>query len=259
MRTPLIASFVLAVGIATTPVSAQRIDPAPPATPAPPAGAPSVGAPYAAPASAAPASWPAPPPAYVARPSRWGEKIGGRWHAGMAAPGGWSAHRSFGRGRKLPRYWRSPRYFIDDYSAYGLTRPPRGYGWLRYYDDAVLVDGDARVWDQVDDVAWDSPHVSGCGAAHGCMPSYIVDGDYHVEQSGIHATGPACGCGAYINGAWYPAAISTRIIVESRPIVTTREYLTTTTTFYRTGGHKRAPTKLLVKAAPVKTKLVKRK
>jgi Ni/Co efflux regulator RcnB len=86
---------------------------------------------------------------------RWGNKIGGRWYAGVNAPGGLRGYRQPYRGWALPSYWISPSFLISDWSGYGLSRPPYGYSWSRYYDDAVLIDGRGSVYDSVGDVNWD--------------------------------------------------------------------------------------------------------
>ncbi len=86
---------------------------------------------------------------------RWGPRVQGRWYAGMRAPGGWVAYRRPVYGWTLPSYWISRDYYIADYSLYGLPAPRAGYGWSRYYDDAVLTDRDGRVYDSRSDIAWD--------------------------------------------------------------------------------------------------------
>ncbi|URW76118.1 RcnB family protein [Sphingomonas donggukensis] len=86
---------------------------------------------------------------------RWGQSIGGRWHGGVRAPGGWAAYRRPARGWVLPGYWFAPSFYVNDYAAYGLGAPPYGYTWTRYYDDAVLVDGRGRVYDSVTGLDWD--------------------------------------------------------------------------------------------------------
>ncbi len=86
--------------------------------------------------------------------ARWGGRINGRWSGGAYAPGGWAAYRQPYRGWALPSYWFAPTFFITDYSAYGLGAPPVGYNWTRYYDDAVLVDGRGRVYDNVSGLDW---------------------------------------------------------------------------------------------------------
>jgi Ni/Co efflux regulator RcnB len=42
------------------------------------------------------------------------------------------------RGERLPRGYYERSYVIDDYRAYRLRRPPRGYHWVRVDGDAVL-------------------------------------------------------------------------------------------------------------------------
>jgi len=85
---------------------------------------------------------------------RWGGNINGRWHGGMQAPGGWGAYRRPSRGFQLDRYWMSGNFQIPDYYSLGLQAPPNGYFWVRYYDDAVMVDGYGRVRDSVSGIAW---------------------------------------------------------------------------------------------------------
>lgn len=86
---------------------------------------------------------------------RWGHRINGRWHAGHDAPGGWAAYRRPVYGFALPRYWIQPAYYIADYRTYGLPVPNYGYGWSRYYDDAVLTDQYGRVYDSRSGIHWD--------------------------------------------------------------------------------------------------------
>ncbi|MDO7835051.1 RcnB family protein [Sphingobium sp. HBC34] len=122
------------------------------------------------------------PGAHMPRPGgwnggghRWGQRTQGRWHAGWRAPGGWSAYRRPVYGYVLPRYWISPSYYIANYGAYGLPRPAVGYGWSRYYDDAVMTDRYGRVYESRSNVDW--------GRYEG---GYGPDGDYDDR----HDAGP---------------------------------------------------------------------
>lgn len=56
-------------------------------------------------------------------------------------PPGWYAHR-WTFGERLPRAFFMPDYFILDFTAYGLLAPWDGYEWVRYGDDALLIDVD---------------------------------------------------------------------------------------------------------------------
>jgi Ni/Co efflux regulator RcnB len=87
--------------------------------------------------------------------NRWGSHVGGRWWGGVNAPGGWNAYRRQTRGYVLPSYWIAPRFIVNDWRLYGLTQPTAGYRWVRYYDDAVMVDDRGSVFDSVQGVDWD--------------------------------------------------------------------------------------------------------
>ncbi len=85
---------------------------------------------------------------------RWGQRQNGRWYAGWRAPGGWNGYQRPIRGYVLPRYWINPGFYIGNYGAYGLPTPGYGYGWSRYYDDAVMTDRYGRVSDYRSDIDW---------------------------------------------------------------------------------------------------------
>ena len=54
-------------------------------------------------------------------------------------PAGWYPHR-WVYGQRLPRAFFAPDYFILDFAAFGLFAPWNGYEWVRYGDDALLID-----------------------------------------------------------------------------------------------------------------------
>lgn len=85
---------------------------------------------------------------------RWGHRQSGRWYAGWSAPGGWGGYQRPVYGYVLPSYWTNPTYYIGNYGTYGLPAPAYGYGWSRYYDDAVMTDGYGRVYDYRSDIDW---------------------------------------------------------------------------------------------------------
>ena len=87
--------------------------------------------------------------------NRWGNKTGGHWNGGVHAPGGYKNYRQPARGYRLPSYWVSPSFYIGNYSTYGFSQPTSGYGWSRYYDDAVLTDQRGVIQDSVQNVDWD--------------------------------------------------------------------------------------------------------
>ena len=92
--------------------------------------------------------------ATTATAHRWGPRYDGRWYAGWAAPGGWQSYQRPRVGFALPAYWVHPRFFIANYGVYGLPAPTTGYGWSRYYDDAVMTDQYGRVRDVRSGIDW---------------------------------------------------------------------------------------------------------
>ena len=72
------------------------------------------------------------------------------------APGGWSGgYRRFGVGFSLSNILYDPTYWIQDPYTYRLPDAYGPYRWVRYYNDALLVDLDSgRVVDTVYDIFW---------------------------------------------------------------------------------------------------------
>lgn len=137
---------------------------------------------------------------------RWGGSINGRWHGGVNAPGGWSSYRRPSRGWTLPPYWMGSSFHIPDYGSFGLGAPPYGYFWVRYYDDAVMVDSYGRVRDSVSGIGWDADADAYAGGGYGygyagaaasasasagaitpVDPDEYYDDDYYEDQGGYGA------------------------------------------------------------------------
>lgn len=200
----------------------------------------------------------APPiPTNQPRP-QWGGRIDGRWSGGMRAPGGWNAYHRPSRGYVLPPYWVAPTFFITDFVGYGLSTPPYGYHWSRYYDDAVLVDDGGQVWDSVRGIDWrdaDEYYEGGEYPAHSdryehrappvryyapppvqyAPPPPPPPGPIIERRAGVPGyTQTYAAGGYYAGGYWYPPATTTTITIQSAPVVTTT---TTTTEYVETSGY----------------------
>ena len=48
-------------------------------------------------------------------------------------------NHSYYRGGRMPPYYRSHQFVVDDWRAHNLSRPPRGYHWVQSGGDYVLV------------------------------------------------------------------------------------------------------------------------
>ncbi len=59
------------------------------------------------------------------------------------------------RGYRLPPFFVTPRFRVIDWGRWRLARPPIGYNWIRYYDDAVLIDARGNIYDTAYDLDWD--------------------------------------------------------------------------------------------------------
>lgn len=168
MRTLLMTTAVLALATATHAEAQQR-------------HVPTAGGPMAT-AGPQRGGWNARPHMNPSRGTapRWSGRVAGRWWGGMRAPGGWNAYRRPVRGWVLPGYWVTPRWYVNDWSAYGLRQPPQGYNWSRYYDDAVLIDGRGAVYDSVGGIGWDRYDDNGADDRHddGAYPGGYPDGGY---------------------------------------------------------------------------------
>src|SRR5579871_5684379 len=92
-----------------------------------------------------------------AGPGYWGGPPGG-WRGRGGWAGGWRPdygayphgynvqiipgdyrYRHFSRGGTVPPLWRDDRFYVREWFAFGLTEPPYGFRWIRYYDDALLI------------------------------------------------------------------------------------------------------------------------
>lgn len=240
MRSLALAALTMVTAFGAGAADAQRIGgggrpypgasyPAP--MPPPPGGGAPLGPPPPPPAMQHPPMRPYPGQPYSGQNggpnggARWGGAAGGHWSGGSSAPGGWNAYRRPARGHRLPDYWVGPSFYIGDYAGYGLSAPPQGYSWHRYYDDAVLIDGRGRVWDSVDGVDWEGGYGYDPAPERGGYPLPPV-----VRNGGV--TTYSTGGGYYAGGFYYPGATTTVVTIQSAPSVTTTttEYVETTRT-----------------------------
>lgn len=79
------------------------------------------------------------------REFRQDQRAYGRWQQSQRrysagryyAPRGYQ-QRDWSYGQRMPSYYRSNQYVVNDYNRYGLRAPPRGYHYVRSGDDVVL-------------------------------------------------------------------------------------------------------------------------
>ncbi len=90
----------------------------------------------------------------------------------------YSKYHRIDRGYALPHSWWGPQFQIHNWSMYGLPQPSYGSRWVRYYDDALMVDGYGRVVDGRWGMGWDRWEDQWAYDQRG-IPVYVGDGDYY--------------------------------------------------------------------------------
>ena len=90
--------------------------------------------------------------------------------------------RRIQRGHAVPGFWFGPQFHVQQWQMYGFPQPMPGHRWIRYYDDALMIDGRGRVrdgrygfdWDRYDDRwAYDERGIP-----------YAGEDDYYDEDRG---------------------------------------------------------------------------
>ena len=72
------------------------------------------------------------------------------WHRNLDAPRHYNAgayrapsgyaYRRYTYGERLPRAYYEENFWLSDFLSFGLLAPPSGFVWIRYGNDALLVD-----------------------------------------------------------------------------------------------------------------------
>ncbi len=153
------------------------------------------------PAAAYAQDYPMPPPGAVAADVATAEAV--------AAHARYQNYRRLERGGMVPNYWWGPAFLVVDWAGYGLYQPQPGYRWIRYYDDALLIDPYGRIIDGRYDMDW-SAYPGWTLDAHGIptfaevrTEGYGLDhhgGGYSYNQGGYASPGYGYASPAYNTG-----------------------------------------------------------
>src|SRR5690349_19309826 len=68
---------------------------------------------------------------------------------------GFGFNNNFGGGFAFGGFFSQPQFHVQNWQLYGFIDPGPSRRWIRYYDDAFLIDGGGRVYDQRRGVPWD--------------------------------------------------------------------------------------------------------
>jgi Ni/Co efflux regulator RcnB len=112
--------------------------------------------------------------------------------------------RRLHRGFIVPQFWWGPQFQIGNWQMYGFADPGPDGRWIRYYDDAYLIDHDGRIRDSREDLDWDR-YGEEWEMADG-VPAYRGHGDRDDDDDddghhrgghhrGMHHGGPGYGHG----------------------------------------------------------------
>ena len=106
---------------------------------------------------------------------------GGDFQSGGFRHGG-SRHRSrFHVGGFIGGFFFAPQFRVNNWRLYGFAPPPPRHQWVRYYDDAYLIDGRGQIYDTRYDVEWDRYGERWDRDREG-IPYYVGDGDYYPDD-----------------------------------------------------------------------------
>ncbi|HYD14474.1 MAG TPA: RcnB family protein [Allosphingosinicella sp.] len=83
---------------------------------------------------------------------RGGHNFG--FHRWGRHPGRNFRHHRLRRGGNIHFFWFAPQFHIGNWQAYGFYAPGDDQRWVRYYDDAYLIDAHGRVIDERYGVNW---------------------------------------------------------------------------------------------------------
>src|SRR5687768_16069934 len=99
----------------------------------------------------------------------------------MGQPGQNRRFVRFHRGATIPHFWFGPQFHLQNWAMYGFPQPFAGGRWIRYYDDALLIDRDGRVRDGRYGMDWERYGERWDQDEDG-VPIYAGDGDYEPDD-----------------------------------------------------------------------------
>ena len=167
---------------------------------------------------------PAPPPGTTFQTGTFGNFQGGTFPGGTFQGGTFTGGTFFPgfpttiqRGFIVPPMFLGPQFAINNWQNYGFAQPSAGQRWIRYYNDAYLIDGDGRVVDTRSGLDWDQygdrwatqngiPHYVGRGEFRPDQRDYAwvqqhgAQAGYYGAQPGYGYSGNSQGCGSYTYG-----------------------------------------------------------
>jgi Ni/Co efflux regulator RcnB len=97
---------------------------------------------------------------------------------GPMHPGMQGQMRHVQRGGRVPPAWANQRFEVRDWRRFGFPAPFAGGRWIRFYDDALLIDGGGLVYDSRPDWRWDGDAEERGQEEHGYEERGYGEGGY---------------------------------------------------------------------------------
>jgi len=95
-------------------------------------------------------------------------------------PGPNFRHHRLQRGFFMHPFWFGPQFHVQNWQLYGFAQPPRDHRWVRFYDDAYLIDRTGRIADHRYGLDWDE-YGERWGMDDG-VPYYHGSGDWRPDE-----------------------------------------------------------------------------
>lgn len=182
-------------------------------------------------------------------------------------------YRHIDRGGMVPQRWWGPRVQVRNWRMYGFPQPFAGGRWIRYYDDALLIDGYGRVYDSRPGWDWDRygerwdyeddgvPVYAEEGMADGygyseryehreMVPGPQVRQRVYVQQAPMMPPPPPPPAYGYGYGYGYGGVVVTETTVTEAPVVEQRTFVTYETVRVRAKHHHRRVVRCVCRRAP---------
>jgi Ni/Co efflux regulator RcnB len=85
------------------------------------------------------------------------------------------------QGHRVPNFWFGPQFHVQNWQVYGFGQPMHDRRWIRYYDDALLIDRHGMVHDGRYGVDWDR-YEDAWGYDDRGIPAYVGEHEYRGDD-----------------------------------------------------------------------------
>jgi len=109
-----------------------------------------------------------------------GMRPGRHFRPGPGFRPGHGFQRRLHRGFVVPRFWFGPQFHVQNWQLYGFAQPGADQRWVRYYDDAYLIDRGGRIVDTREGLDWDE--YGERWELEDGIPSYYGRNEYHPGE-----------------------------------------------------------------------------